>query len=114
MQGNIYNKPFRSHNKKKSIETSETIDALPSINRSQSHEKSNVVRNQLNDTKYKITQMEARLRNLKSLKDQFEHKHKHNLTKIQFMNGVKERIKNDQEHKNKVFILAIQIRQKRH
>jgi len=40
--------------------------------------------------------MQARLKNLSNLKDQFEHKHKQNQTRIDFIHGVKDRVKQDQ------------------
>lgn len=81
----------------KSIETSETIsEGLPTLQGGRG-EKANVLRNQLNDTKSQIMLMEAKLRNLRQLKDRNEIKNQRNLTRIQFMNGVKERIRNEQE-----------------
>lgn len=38
--------------------------------------------------------MEAKLRNLRQLKDRNELKNQRNLTRIQFMNGIKERVRN--------------------
>lgn len=81
----------------KSIETSETItEGLPAL-QSGRGEKANVLRNQLNDTKSQIMLMEAKLRNLRQLKDKNELKNQRNLTRIQFMNSVKERVRNEQE-----------------
>lgn len=46
--------------------------------------------------------MEAKLRNLRQLKDKHELSNKHNLTRLDFMNSVKERIRNDHQNKQKV------------
>jgi hypothetical protein len=59
-------------------------DTLPNITfqNGQSPIKANNLRNQLNQTKTQILLMEAKLKNLKNLKDKFEIKHEHNKTKI--------------------------------
>lgn len=94
MRGNIYNQPFRGVQKKKSIETSETTnDILPNIKRHNSTERTNHIRNQLNDTKVQIVEMEAKLKKLRKIKEQNEAKNHQNLTKIEFMNTIKERVK---------------------
>lgn len=101
MRGNIYNQSFRGHHKKKSIETRETNE-FPNIKSHNSLEKNNNIRNQVNDTKEKITEMEARLNKLRKLKEEFEVKTKHNLTKAEFMRNVKERVHRDREYKQNV------------
>lgn len=65
-------------------------------------EKANVLRNQLNDTKSQIALMEAKLRNLQQIKEKHEHRNQQNMTKIQFINNVKERVRSDFEYKQKV------------
>ena len=37
-------------------------------------------------------EMQARLKNLKNIKNQFQNKHQHNLTKIEFLNNIKKRV----------------------
>jgi len=55
-KGGIYNHHFIQH-KKKSMETTETSDILPSIQAVQSIERHNVARNKLNDTRSQIMLM---------------------------------------------------------
>lgn len=59
-------------------------------------EKANVLRNQLTDTRSQIVLLEAKLRNLRHLKDRNDLNNQRNITRIEFMNGVKQRIRNDQ------------------
>ena len=101
MRGNIYNQSFRGHHKKKSIETRETNE-FPNIKSHNSLEKNNNIRNQVNDTKEKITEMEARLNKLRKLKEEFDVKTKHNITRAEFMRNVKERVHRDREYKQNV------------
>jgi hypothetical protein len=92
----------RQPRQKKSIETSETInDSLPAL-QSARGDKANVLRNQLSDTRSQIVLMEAKLRNLRQLKDKHEASNQRNLTRIEFMNGVKQRIRSDQQQKQRV------------
>lgn len=102
LRGNIYNQPFRSHFKKKSIETRETNELLPSIKSQHSLEKNNNLRNQVNQTKEQITAMQARLNKLRHLKNEFENKTKHNRTKIDFIQHVQDRVQRDHLYKETV------------
>jgi hypothetical protein len=87
---------------KKSIETSETInDSLPALQAGRG-ERANVLRSQLTDTRSQIVLMEAKLRNLRQLKDRNELTNQRNLTRLEFMNGVKQRVRKEHEHKQRV------------
>lgn len=87
---------------KKSIETTETInDNLPALQPGRG-DKANVLRNQLNDTRSQIVLMEAKLRNLRQLKDRHDLINQRNLTRLDFMNNVKERKLTDLQNKQKV------------
>lgn len=87
---------------KKSIETSETLnESLPALQAGRG-ERANVLRSQLSDTRSQIVLMEAKLRNLRQLKDRHELANQRNLTRIEFMNDVKQRVHREQQHKERV------------
>jgi hypothetical protein len=86
IQSNPYNQTFRNnvffHSKKKSIETSETVnDSLPNIHDHQD-KRVNVIRNDLNDTKSQIALMKAKIKNLSKIREKMESKTSQNMTKI--------------------------------
>ncbi len=62
------------------------------------------MRNQLNDTRSQIMLMEAKLQNLRNLKDKFEQRRLQNTTKAEFMSSIRERARQDAEHKQKVHL----------
>lgn len=102
--GSLYKKPLRHHHLSKKVEsTSSTVaDSFPAIPASKSSDKVNALRNELQDAQGEIELMQAKLRNLQALKEKHQARHEKNLSKIDFMNQVKERNRKAFELKQKV------------
>lgn len=89
---------FRPPPRRTSEDGSVPSDSLPSIN-SKSIPKANAIRNEVNASKLEIIHLEAKLNHLRKVKEQNELENQRNLTRINFVNSIKQRVQQDQEQK---------------